>query len=181
MRWLFFAGFSLFLTACSLTQKQFDLPGKVDFQGKSYVKVTDNRIDEMRQLLYLPSEGKQDPEHWNKGILFFLDQNSQRKTLQQRVALRQAAFAKLSNTQSSVNIEQNELRSQVIYPPTERFNDVLFEVSRGRDLLCGYGQIQYSDKRPVIAKKRQNLTAYQESLIQLAQQLAAMPWLITCK
>ncbi|AIZ78966.1 hypothetical protein [Actinobacillus equuli] len=181
MRWLFLAGFSLFLTACSLTQKQFDLPEKVDFQGKSYVKVTDNRIDEMRQLLYLPADGTQDPEHWNSGILFFLDQNSQGKTLQQRVALRQAAFVQQNNTQSKVSIEQQELRSEVIYPPTERFNDVLLEVSRGKDLQCGYGQIQYSDKRAVVAKKWQNSTAYQASLVQLAQQLAAMPWLITCK
>ncbi|ACE61301.1 hypothetical protein [Actinobacillus pleuropneumoniae] len=181
MRWLFLAGFSLFLTACGLTQKQFDLPEKVDFQGKSYVKVTDNRIDEMRQLLYLPSDGKQDPEHWNTGILFFLDQNSQGNTLQQRVELRQAAFAQQNNTQSKIRIENQELRSEVIYPPTERFNDVLLEVSRGRNLQCGYGQIQYSDKRSVLTKKERNSTAYQASLLQLAQQLAAMPWLVTCK
>lgn len=181
MRWLFLAGLSLFLTACSLTQKQFDLPEKVDFQGKSYVKVTDNRIDEMRQLLYLPSDGKKDPEHWNTGILFFLDQNSQGNTLQQRVELRQAAFAQQNNTQSKIRIENQELRSEVIYPPTERFNDVLLEVSRGRNLQCGYGQIQYSDKRSVLTKKERNSTAYQASLLQLAQQLAAMPWLVSCK
>lgn len=181
MRWFFLASFSLFLTACNITPKQFSLPDKVNFQGKAYVKVTDNRIDEMRQLLYLPAESSRDPEHWNKGILFFLDQNSQGKSLLQRVTLRQKAFATQSGTLSKVYIENQELRSQVMYPPTDRFNDVLLEVSRGRNLQCGYGQIQYSDKRPVLAKKLQNVTTYQTSLVQLAQQLAVMPWLITCK
>ncbi|WP_150539762.1 ABC transporter ATPase [Actinobacillus vicugnae] len=181
MRWLSLAISSFFLTACHLTSIQFDVPEAVEFQGKSYIKVTDNRIDEMRQLLYLPTESEQNPENWTKGILFFLDQNSQGKTLQQRVTLRRAAFGTQSKIQSNVKIEQQELRSEVIYPPTERFNDVLLEVSRGRDLPCGYGQIQISDKRSVLAKKWQNSTAYQASLIQLAQQLAAMPWLISCK
>lgn len=184
MRFLRIAIFSLFLTACSLTQPQLSVPKTISFQDKTYEKVTDNRIDEMRQMLYLPSDSKKDPEHWQQGILFFLDQNSQAKSLEQRVALRQNAFAQQNNKNARVTVENNELQSAVIYPPTERFNDVLLEVSRGRNLQCGYGQIQFSDKRELPAKnakKALNMTAYQASLIQLAQQFARLPWQINCQ
>lgn len=53
---------SLFLSACSITQSQFKLPEQIDFQGKSYQKVTHNQIDEMQQLLYLPSQSEKNPE-----------------------------------------------------------------------------------------------------------------------
>lgn len=84
-----------------------------------------------------------------KGILFFLDKNSKNQTLEQRAAFRQASFAKKPELEAKVAIEQNELHSSVIYPPTERFNNVMLEVTRGRNLACGYGQIQFADKREV--------------------------------
>lgn len=172
---------SLFLSACSITQSQFKLPEQIDFQGKSYQKVTHNQIDEMQQLLYLPSQSEKNPENWQQGILLFLDKNLANKSLEERLTLRQNAFAKQSRTKANLVIEQNELRSQVIYPPTERFPDVLLEVSRGRNLTCGFGQMQFSDKRSVPAKNLQNLSSYQDSLRELAQQFAKLAWQISCQ
>lgn len=172
---------SLFLSACSITQSQFKLPEQIDFQGKSYQKVTHNQIDEMQQLLYLPSQSEKNPENWQQGILLFLDKNAANKSLEERLTLRQNAFAKQSRTKANLVIEQNELRSQVIYPPTERFPDVLLEVSRGRHLTCGFGQMQFSDKRSVPAKNLQNLSSYQGSLRELAQQFAKLAWQISCQ
>ncbi|OOH91202.1 ABC transporter ATPase [Pasteurellaceae bacterium 15-036681] len=172
---------SFALTSCVLHQSQFALPDQVHFKDKTFTKVTSNQIDEMQQMLYLPENGSKNPEDWQQGILFFLDKNGQAKTLQQRAQLREQAFAKQLNTEAKVAIAQNELQSQVIYPPTERFNDVMLEVSRGRDSQCGYGQIQFSDKRSVAAKNLQNLTAYQKTLSELALEFAKLPWLIECK
>lgn len=172
---------SLFLSACSITQSQFKLPEQIDFQGKSYQKVTHNQIDEMQQLLYLPSQSEKNPENWQQGILLFLDKNAANKSLEERLTLRQNAFAKQSRTKANLVIEQNELRSQVIYPPTARFPDVLLEVSRGRNLTCGFGQMQFSDKLSVPAKNLQNLSSYQGSLRELAQQFAKLAWQISCQ
>lgn len=170
-----------FLTGCVSHLSQFAVPETILFQGKSFKKANHSQIDEMQQLLYLAENSHQDPNHWQQAILVFLDQNSQGRTLEQRAELRRNSFAQQMDTQAKVEIIGQELRSQVIYPPTERFRDVLLEVSRGRDLSCGYGQIQFSDKRPVSAKKMPNLTAYQAELIQLAHQLSTSVWQIECR
>lgn len=174
--------FTLFLPACTLTPHEFSLPKRVDFAGKTFVKVTDNRLDELQQLLYLPEQGEKNPENWEQGILFFLDRNLPQQTLKQRANFRQKHFAEQPQIQANVEIIGNELQSQIAYPPTERYPNVLLEVSQGRNLACGYGQIQYSTKQAVKnAKNLPNLTAYQPILFQLAQSLAQLPWLVTCK
>ncbi len=172
-----------FLSSCAVYQAQFSVPDRVTFQGKTYEKVTDNHIDEMQQMLYLKQGGAKNPDEWQQGILFFLDQNSRNKTLSQRAELRRQAFSKQMDTEAQVAIIENELRSQVLYPPTTRFQNYQLEVTRGRDLHCGYGQIQFSDKRSVSAKNLQKskLAAYLRDLNQLALQFAQMPWLIECK
>lgn len=181
MKALKIALLSLLLTACVSKTPQFALPEKVNFDGQTFIKVTENQIGEMQQMLYLPQISEQNPNNWQKGILFFLDKNSQQKTLAERVTLRQKAFQKQADTLANVAIIGNELRSEVVYPPTERFNDVQLEVSRGRDLACGFGQMQFSDKRSVSVKKIQNLTPYQSTLRQLADDFNRLAWQIQCK
>lgn len=181
LRWGSFAILSLFLTACQLKTDGFNLPDAVTFQKQRFEKVTQNQIDEMQQLLYLPAEGTKNPENWQKGILIFVDKNSKRMSLADRASLRQNAFARQADTQAKVEVVQNELRSEVLYPPTERFNDVQLEVSRGRDLQCGYAQMQFSDKRSAFAKKSQNLTAYQQVLSELAIEFSRLAWQVNCQ
>lgn len=181
LRWGSFAILSLFLTACQLKTGGFDLPDAVTFQKQRFEKVTQNQIDEMQQLLYLPAEGTKNPENWQKGILIFVDKNSKGISLADRASLRQNSFAQQVDTQAKVEVAQNELRSEVLYPPTERFNDVQLEVSRGRDLQCGYAQMQFSDKRSAFAKKSQNLTAYQQVLSELAIEFSRLAWQVNCQ
>lgn len=180
MRHLIFVIFSLFLTACQVGQKHFQLPKNVQFQGKNYEQVTHNQIDDMQSLLYLPSNSSKNPENWQQGILLFVDKNSQGKNLRDRVALRQKSFNE-AEALHQVKIDNNELRSQVIYPPTARFNDVLLEVSRGRDSACGYSQIQFSDKRSISANVSPNLKSYVAEVTALADALNALAWQIPCK
>ena len=180
-RWGSFALFSLFLTACQFKTGSFDLPDAVTFQKQRFEKVTQNQIDEMQQLLYLPAEGAKNPENWQKGILIFVDKNSKGMSLADRASLRQNAFAQQVDTQAKVEVAQNELRSEVLYPPTERFNDVQLEVSRGRDLQCGYAQMQFSDKRSAFANKSQNLTAYQQALSEFALEFSRLAWQVNCQ
>lgn len=180
MRFLVFAFFSLFLTACQVGQKQFSLPESVNFQGKRYEKVTHNRIDEMQSLLYLPAQSTKDPENWQQGILLFVDKNSQGKTLAERVALRQKSFNE-AEALHNVSVVQNELKSEVIYPPTARFNDVLLEVSRGKDSVCGYSQMQFSDKRSISAGVSPNLRSYVSDLSTLATEFNQLAWPIRCQ
>lgn len=181
LRWGSFAIFSLFLTACQLKNSQFDLPDEVTFQHQRFEKVTHNQIDDMQQLLYLPAGSDKNPDNWQKGILLFVDKNSKDITLFERATLRTNAFAKQEDTQAKVEVIHNELQSEVLYPPTERFNDVQLEVSRGRELQCGYAQMQFSDKRSAFANKKQNLTAYQQALSQLAIEFSQLAWQIDCK
>lgn len=169
------------LTGCVTQTSSFLVPEKITFQGNTFERVTHSQIDDMQQMLYLPSGTTQDPDNWQKGVLIFLDKNSQGKTLSERAMLRQTAFAQQEKTIAKVEILGNELQSKVIYPPTERFNDVQLEVSRGRDLACGFGQIQFSDKRSVSAKKMQNLANYQASLMTLALQFSQLAWQIGCR
>lgn len=180
-RWGSFAFFSFFLTACQLKTSKFNLPDEVTFQHQRFDKVTHNQIDDMQQLLYLPADSSKDPENWQKGILLFVDKNSKGMSLSERAKLRQNSFAQQKDTKAKIEIIKGELRSEVIYPPTERFADVQLEVSRGRELQCGYAQIQFSDKRSVSANKKQNLTAYQHMLSQLAIEFSQLAWQINCK
>lgn len=168
------------LSACVTKTAQFYLPEQVEFDGKSYVKVTHNHIDAMQQSLYLERESSRDSENWQKGILLFLDTNP-KMGLAERTALRQKAFAKQKETVAKVELVGQELQSQVIYPPTERFQNYQLEVTRGRPSQCGFSQMQFSDKRSVSAKNSQNLTAYQQDLSKLTQQFAQLAWQIACK
>ncbi|AUI67159.1 MULTISPECIES: ABC transporter ATPase [Glaesserella] len=171
----------LFLTGCVVTQPQFSIPDQVNFQGKTYEKVTQNQIDEMQQSLFLPQGSHQTPDQWQQGILLFTDKNSQQKSLAERVALRQQTFAQQPETKATVGIVRDELQSQVLYPPTARFNDYQLEVSRGRESQCGYSQMQWSDKRSVSAKKSPNQTAYLHELQQMALQFSQLAWQIECR
>lgn len=176
--------FSVFVTACVNHTVDFSLPDIVQFDGKRYQKITDNRLDEMRQLLYLPSDSTKDPENWQQGILFFLDKNSARKSLEERLTLREKALERQSDLQKNLVIKDGELRSQIIYPPTDRFRNIQLELSRGRNLSCGFGQIQFSSKRFVaenLTKNSVDLTAYQPEMAQLTEKFILFPWLIECK
>lgn len=177
---------ALFLTACVSRSPDFKLPEQVNFQGITYQKVTQNRLDEMQQHLYLPvQQTPKNLQNWQQGILFFVDKNTTKQTLAERLALRQNVFKKQSETQAKLWISEQELRSEVIYPPTERFHNVQVELSRGRNLPCGFGQIQFSDKQLIdpslFAKKRGELTAYRYKMVELARQFEQLPWLIGCK
>lgn len=182
---MLFAPTILLIAGCVSQSDRFSVPEKVDFQGQTYIKVTENQLDEMQHLLYLPESGEKNPENWEKGILFFLDKNSKNQTPEQRAAFRQTSFAKYKYVIAEFKIEQNELQSSVIYPPTERFNNVMLEVTRGRDLGCGYGQIQFSEKRSLnkteFAKKSKNLTAYSEAITKLALEFNQLAWLVECR
>lgn len=172
------------LAGCVTQTTPFFVPERVVFQGQNYIKVTDNQLDEMQHLLYLPENSPKNANSWDKGILFFLDKNSQGQTLEQRAAFRQSSFAKQQNVRAKFSIQQNELQSSVIYPATQRFNNVMLEATRGRNLDCGYGQIQVSDKRKInhrIAKNAENLTAYIDEMMKLALSLNKMQWLIECR
>lgn len=179
MRLSILVSLSIFLTACQSGPKHFSLPEKVNFQGKSYEKVTDNKIETMQSLLYLPSDGSKNAEKWGKGILLFLD-TDKNKTMESRVALRQTHFRE-TEAFAQVGIENNELRSKVIYPPSGRFNDVQLEVSRGKQSECGYGQIQYSEKRQVAQPNNVHLSSYTAELVELANQFNYLAWQIKCQ
>lgn len=176
---------AVLLAGCAAPRSHFSVPEKVSFRQQTYVKVTSNQIDEMQHLLYLPENSSKNPEQWDKGILFFLDKNTARQTLVQRMAFRQSSFAKQPDMLTKLSIEHNELQSSVIYPPTERYQNVMLEVTRGRNLDCGYAQIQFSDKRTLpkaqIAKKSPNLTAYTKEIADLALAFMQMTWQIQCK
>ncbi|QGM80800.1 ABC transporter ATPase [Otariodibacter oris] len=171
----------LFVAGCTSHLAEFSLPKEIQFQDKTFQQVTHNQLDEMQQSLYLESHSTKDPDNWQEGFLLFVDKNSEGKTLQDRLVLRQNIFKQQDKTIASLSIEQGELRSQVIYPPTERFNDIQLEVSRGQNSQCGFSQMQFSNKRSVSSNNLQNLATYQTELISLAEQLAVMPWVIECK
>ncbi len=181
MRLAYFAIFPLAVTACVTNAPQFSVPEQLAFEGKTFEKVTHNQLDEMQQLLYLPSDSAKNPEEWSKGILLFLDKNSNNVTLEQRVVMRQQAYGKQQDTIAKVEIKGQELQSQLVYPPTERFQNVQLEVTRGREGLCGYSQMQYADKRSILAKNLPNLTAYQSEIRQIAEKFNQLAWQIACQ
>lgn len=61
----------------------------------------------------------------------------------------------------------------------------MLEVTRGRNLDCGYGQMQFSDKRSLnkseIAKKSKNLTAYNDAIAELTLEFNQFVWLVGCR
>lgn len=172
------------LTGCVSQTSRFVVPEQIIFRQTVFEKQTHSQIDEMQQMLYLPKNSSQTPEDWQQGLLVFLDQNSTGKTLQQRLELRKQHFSQQPQTLAEVDIQQHngsvELQSQVIYPPTERFANIQLEVSRGQDLNCGFGQLQFADKRAVSSQNLPNLTDYQPLLIQLATQFSQLAWQIKC-
>lgn len=180
IRLFFLWSVAIGLVGCAVRSPMFVLPEKIAFQQKIFERVTHNQLDTMQQALYLPQNSAQNPENWQQGLLLFTEQPAQ-MTLEQRVTLRQASFAKQAETQAAVRIAQNELKSEVIYPPTERFNNVQLEVTRGKEGHCGYEQMQFADNRSVLAKKSQNLTAYQAELQQLSAQFERLAWQIQCQ
>lgn len=174
-------GGALLLSGCVNTVSQFSIPNSIAFKGMIFEKVTHSQIDEMQQLLYLPQGSKQDPNQWLQGLLIFLDKNTQSISLVERVARRKQSFAKQVDTIANIDIAGNELQSQIIYPPTARFQDVQLEVSRGKDFSCGYGQMQFSDKRVISGNKLPNLQDYQAELQQLAKAFSRLSWQMECR
>ncbi|MCK3657037.1 hypothetical protein A4G19_15350 [Pasteurellaceae bacterium Macca] len=184
MAWFRVAIFPFFLTACSLNAPHFVQPQKVQLNGQSYEMVTDNRLDHLRQSLYLPSNSSRNPDDWQQGILLFSEEGKTVQSLAERVRFRQD-FAKKKGTHSQIALVDNqgveqELRSEAIHPPTARFQNVQLEVTRGRNSACGYSQIQFAKKEPV-RKQTSDLTAFQSQLTELAQLLAALPWQMECQ
>lgn len=169
------------LTGCISSQSEFYTPKKIVFQSHIFEQVTNSQLGEMQQMLYLPQNSGQDSENWQQGILLFLDKNTQTRHLTERVALRQQAFSRQIGTLANIEIKQQELRSQVIYPPTERFQNIQLEVTRGRDLQCGYGQMQFADKRSISGKNLQNLADFKPLVTQLAEQFSQLAWQIGCR
>lgn len=170
------------LMACQSPPKnQFTFPSKIDFQGKQYIQANISQIDGMQQRLYLTQASGENKENWQQGLLLFVDQNQPTKSLAERLALRQGIFKAQPDTKAELALVENELYSQVIYPPTARFHNIQLEVSRGRNSDCGFSQIQFSDKRSDFAKNWQKSTAYQQQLQQMASSLNQLPWLIECK
>lgn len=174
----------LLLSACvSQTERadDFRVPQVVEFQGNRFEQANHSHIDDMQQLLYLPQQSEKNPNNWQQGILIFLDKNHQGQTLSERAELRRQRFTEQPQTYAQVSVANGELESRVIYPPSVRFPDVMLEVSRGRNLTCGFGQIQFADKRSVSGKNVQNLSLYRTTLAELAGRFAQLPWLIGCK
>lgn len=171
----------LLLTACS-TQLRF--PDHLYYHNEKYQKVTDNRIDQMRQSLYLKSGSQETPDNWRTGILLFSDKNPENKTLEQRLASRKETMVYLPDTYVHYAIEphyvdgQPELRSKIIYQPTEYFKFFQLEITRGRNLPCGYGQIQLADKRFAFAQDQPN---YQQEIKLLASHFDALDWQLECR
>lgn len=184
IKWGRLFGLVWLLTACQQSAFQqtspFQLPDKVAFQGQVFTKVTDNQLDTLRQALYLPENSRQTPDNWQTGVLIFTDQREPIISLAQRQAERLAYYANTPN-QVAIEIVDNELRSQIIYPPTDKQANVQLEVSRGRNEICGYGQLQFAEKYPVLAKNPLNLTAYQQDLQRLAQQFQRLAWQLSCQ
>ncbi len=181
---LILVNYCLFLTACVnqiSSSSTFQIPHKIRFEGKEYVQASHNQLDEMQHLLYLPHNEKVTPEHWQQGILIFLDKNSQHKTLAQRLALREKIFKQQPKTIAKLQVVNDELRSEILYPPTQREQNIQFDVSRGRNLNCGFAEIQYATKRSYFAKNLQNLTAYKNDIAKLMQKFNQLAWQIACQ
>lgn len=173
--------FSLLLTGCA-TQKSFSFPERIDFQGKKYEKTRHNQIDKLEQLLYLPNKDDKNLENWQSAILIFLDRNIPIQPLQTRLMWRQQMYIKHPSIHIKLQIKQDELRSEILYPPNERQKNIQLEVTRGQNSNCGYGQVQFSDKRSDFGNNLQNMLAsYQQELTKLAQQFAQLPWPIGCQ
>ncbi|MDO4698361.1 MAG: ABC transporter ATPase [Pasteurellaceae bacterium] len=170
---------SLFLTACTTRVPELVFPEQLNFQGKTYQQVTDNRLGEMRQSLYLLRDSDKNPEQWQQGILLFSDRNTAEQTLAQRLATRQQHTA---TTQAAIDyhLTQGELRSQGVYLPTERFPNVQLEVTRGRNLSCGYGQMQVAQKQK-FAKTDIFSPPCDQQLQQLATQFNQLAWQLECR
>lgn len=173
---LAFVIFSLILTACST---KLSAPEQIEFQGHTYQKVNHSKIDDMQQLLYLPSSSSKNPNDWQRGLLLFLDQNRQQMSLEARAALRKKAFER-QGAKAQLHIAEGELKSQVRYPPTPRFPDILLEVTRGRNLACGYGQMQFADKLQAGAQAKTK-TEENAHLSQITAQFETLAWQIYCQ
>lgn len=177
----------LALTGCTnLTTGQqntpnFALPDKILFQDERFDLVQQTQLDEMKQALYLPNETDQNPNQWQKAILLLIDKNTNQRSLLERAKFRDQQYAKQSGVVYDINVSQNELKSLIAYPPNERENNVMLEVSRGRNSLCGFEQMQFADKRLAFLEKSQKLGDYQSDLKRLALLFDDLAWQIECK
>lgn len=167
----------LLLSGCQLSPSDFSVPTQITLQGEKYIQVSANQIDQMKHILYLPEKSKKDVEHWQQGILLFLDQNIHPQPLVQRRALRKAYYAKNPTIEATLTLKQDTLYSEVLYPPTDREQNYLLEVSKGKNLMCGFAQIQFSQKRDSVA----NISQYRTALTRLSDALNQLPWIIGCR
>lgn len=172
---------TLFLSACTFNTQDDYLPSTIDYDGQTFVQVTKNQIGKMQQFLYLPETDNKDPNNWQKGIIAFIDQSIPKKTLTERAQFRKAFFLKQKNILSRISVIKNELWSEIIYPPTDRSQNIQFEISQGKELECGYAQVQISEKLSASEIKWQQLVVYNNFLEKLRLNLKNLPWFIQCK
>lgn len=190
LKYLIFANFCFFLTACVNTSSQkisskrdsqpFKLPQEIIFEGEHYVPVKHSQINEMQNIVYLLKLEKQNLKNWQKALFIFLDENTQNKTLQQRLNLREIIFKQQPKIIAKLQIINNELQGKIIYPPTQREQNVQLSISRGRNLECGFAEIQYAEKRLDFMKNLQK-QIIQKEVKQNAQKLSKLDWIISCK
>ncbi|MBR0573459.1 MULTISPECIES: ABC transporter ATPase [Pasteurellaceae] len=190
LKFLIFANFCLYLTACvsySSQQPQklsFNIPQSIKFDGQEYIKSNHSRLEGMEHIVYLPHNKKINTKNWQQAIFIFLDNIVEVRpaiSLEERIHIRQNVYKSQHKILADLIINNAELQSKIISPPTEREHNILLEVSRGRNSQCGFGEIQYAIKRLDFAKNLPNVTAYKKEIIKLADRFKQLDWQILCK
>ncbi|MDP8079862.1 hypothetical protein [Phocoenobacter skyensis] len=190
LKFFIFANFCLYLTACVSYGSQqpqklsFNIPQSIKFDGKEYIKSNHSRLEGMEHIVYLSNNKKVNTENWQQAIFIFLDNSVAVRpaiSLKERLNIRKNIYKSQHKILADLIINNAELQSKIISPPTEREHNILLEVSRGRNSQCGFGEIQYAIKRLDFAKNLPNVTAYKAEVNEIATQFAQLKWQIKCQ
>ncbi|MDP8170759.1 ABC transporter ATPase [Pasteurella skyensis] len=190
LKFFIFANFCLYLTTCvsySSQQPQklsFNIPQSIKFDGQEYIKSNHSRLEGMEHIVYLSHNKKVNTENWQQAIFIFLDNSVAVRpaiSLKERLNIRKNIYKSQHKILADLTINNAELQSKIISPPTEREHNILLEVFRGRNSQCGFGEIQYAIKRLDFAKNLPNVTAYKAEVNKIATQFAQLKWQIKCQ
>ncbi|MDP8163472.1 ABC transporter ATPase [Pasteurella skyensis] len=190
LKFFIIANFCLYLTACVSHNSQqpqklsFNIPQSIKFDGQEYIKSNHSRLEGMEHIVYLPNNKKVNTENWQQAIFIFLDNSVAVRpaiSLKERLNIRKNIYKSQHKILADLAINNAELQSKIISPPTEREHNILLEVFRGRNSQCGFGEIQYAIKRLDFAKNLPNVTAYKAEVNDIATQFAQLKWQIKCQ
>ena len=178
------------LSGCTLLgpkiPTQLEKPDTLQHKGKRYHLKLEHDLGPMARYVYF--EKKETSTNWKSAVELLLDRNDEKRTLAERIALRERVYKNNGVEHFHLYEKDNALYASIIYLPSEQHNNWQVDVAKGMNVAdCGFVQYQYSLKIPKTKKMinmgKEKLISYLKKYVidKEIKRLADAEWKWQCR